>query len=79
MALFSFFGRRKPFVRGSYCDTDTRSDVQYYEGDDIDEQVGNAHDRDDEVIYSDDEFHSECEHQRFDDDMRQLEQGPGLW
>ncbi|MEL6605346.1 MAG: hypothetical protein AAFP20_19200 [Cyanobacteria bacterium J06614_10] len=53
--------------------------MDYIEDDEIDEQIANAEDREDELIYGDEEFHSSAEQQRFDDDCQQIEQGPGLW
>lgn len=79
MGIFSSFFRPKPFVRGSHCDVESHSDVDYIEDDEIDEQIANAEDREDELIYGDEEFHSSAEQQRFDDDCQQIEQGPGLW
>jgi hypothetical protein len=79
MGFFSSFFRPQPFVRGSYCDSSSRSDVDYIEGDDIDEAIASAHERRDGIIYGDDEWSESTENQRFDDDMQQIKQGPGLW
>jgi hypothetical protein len=79
MGIFSSFFRPKPFVRGSHCDTNSRSDVDYVEDDDIDDEIDSATGRGDKIIYGKDEFHSAAETQRFDDDMKQIKQGPGLW
>ncbi|MEM9090372.1 MAG: hypothetical protein AAGC93_16685 [Cyanobacteria bacterium P01_F01_bin.53] len=80
MGLFSFFGKPADDVAGSYCDTESESDVEFYAsndgGDDIEDQLQSAHDRNDNLHYGEEDFTNTCVHQRYDDDARQIEQGP---
>jgi hypothetical protein len=76
MGIFSWFGPADDEVEGSYCDTGTRSNVHYYKGEDIDEEIDTAEDRGDTVQFSDDDFHDSAINQRYDDDGREIEQGP---
>lgn len=76
MGIFSRFSRPDENVQGSYCDRNSKSDVEHYKGEDIDEQINNAEDRGDTVEFSKADFHDSASYQRYDDDCRQIEQGP---
>lgn len=77
MGIFSSFFKPKEHSQGSYCDVDSRSDVHYIEGEeDIEDRITSAEERGDEVVYGKDDWNDATESQRFDDDMRQIEQGP---
>ncbi len=80
MGAWSWFGKPADNVKGSYCDRDARSDAEYYEEDELDQQYFSTLDRGDGVIIDDkEEFDEDAIVIRFDDDGNKLEQGPGLW
>lgn len=76
MGIFSFFGKPASKVKGSNCDIGSKSHIDYYEDDEIDEQIISAQGRRDTVIFSEEDFNESTVHQRFDDDCKQIESGP---
>lgn len=76
MKIFSWFSPPPENVEGSYCDTSSKSDVDYITDDTIEEETGRAEERGDEIIYDDDDFHNEAVSERFDDDCKPVKQGP---
>lgn len=76
MGIFSFFGKPDDDVEGSYSDRSTRSTVFFHKGEEIDDEIDSADERSDSVVYSEKDFHDKAINQRYDDDGRQIEQGP---
>jgi hypothetical protein len=76
MGIFSFFGKPDDDVEGSYSDRSTRSTVFFHKTDEIDEEIDSADERGDSVVYSEEDFDDKAINQRYDDDGREIEQGP---
>lgn len=76
MGLFSFFAAPDEDAEGSYCDTFTRSHLDYLDDEEIDEQIVNAESRGDSVEYGDEDFDSSAIQNRHDEDGRQARHGP---
>lgn len=79
MGFFSFFSAADEEVEGSYSDVEDQRSFFFHRGDEIDEEIDKAEEREDEVDFSEEDFDDKCVSNRHDEDGREIEAGPFRW